>query len=142
MIIGSLKDKVFGKRKHEAAYSDVRAQVIGDRFQQPEPPTIGEKFGFDRGNEFPRDPYAPEPYSQSPQQEPFFPRQQAAFGQRPEPRDFSFEQPQPRMEPKQDYDILDRLNLIESQLAAIRSQTETINERLKNMETRMTGRRY
>ena len=39
------------------------------------------------------------------------------------------------------YDIMDRLNLIESQLAAIRSQTETINERLKNMETRL-GRRY
>ena len=39
------------------------------------------------------------------------------------------------------YDIMDRLNLIESQLAAIRSQTETINERLKNME-RSIGRRY
>lgn len=39
------------------------------------------------------------------------------------------------------YDIMDRLNLIESQLSAIRSQTETINERLKNMETKLT-RRY
>ena len=39
------------------------------------------------------------------------------------------------------YDIMDRLNLIESQLAAIRSQTETINERLKNME-RSIGKRY
>ena len=39
------------------------------------------------------------------------------------------------------YDIMDRLNLIESQLTAIRSQTETINERLKNLETRLT-RRY
>ena len=39
------------------------------------------------------------------------------------------------------YDIMDRLNLIESQLAAIRSQTETINERLKNMEHSI-GRRY
>lgn len=42
---------------------------------------------------------------------------------------------------QRDYDILDRLNLIESQLAAIRSQTETINERLKNLE-RSLGRRY
>ncbi|HLC77475.1 MAG TPA: hypothetical protein VJH04_04700 [archaeon] len=39
------------------------------------------------------------------------------------------------------YDIMDRLNLIESQLTAIRSQTETINERLKNMEQKLT-RRY
>lgn len=40
------------------------------------------------------------------------------------------------------YEVIDRLNLIESQLAAIRSMTETINERLKNLETRLTGRRY
>ncbi len=43
----------------------------------------------------------------------------------------------------ENYDIMDRLNLIESQLAAIRSQTETINERLKNMESRLgLQRRY
>jgi hypothetical protein len=39
------------------------------------------------------------------------------------------------------YEIMDRLNIIEAQLTAIRSQTETINERLKNMEMRI-GRRY
>ncbi len=43
--------------------------------------------------------------------------------------------------PSSNYDILDRLSLIEAQLSAIRSQTETINERLKNMEVRLTGRR-
>lgn len=42
-----------------------------------------------------------------------------------------------------DFDIMDRLNLIESQLTAIRSQTETINERLKNLEVKLGyGRRY
>lgn len=40
-----------------------------------------------------------------------------------------------------DYDILDRLSIIEAQLSAIRSQTETINERLKNMELRLGTRR-
>ena len=40
-----------------------------------------------------------------------------------------------------DYDLMDRLSLIESQLSAIRSQTETINERLKNLEAKLT-RRY
>lgn len=47
----------------------------------------------------------------------------------------------PAQERQSNYDIMDRLNLIESQLAAIRSQTETINERLKNLETKLT-RRY
>ena len=42
---------------------------------------------------------------------------------------------------ERNYDIIDRLNLIESQLSAIRSQTETINERLKNIE-RQLPRRY
>lgn len=39
------------------------------------------------------------------------------------------------------YDISQRLDIIESQLSAIRSQTETINERLKNMEMKIS-RRY
>ncbi|MBI2579836.1 MAG: hypothetical protein HYW27_02960 [Candidatus Aenigmarchaeota archaeon] len=45
--------------------------------------------------------------------------------------------------PSKDYDVMQRLDVIESQLQAIRSQTETINERLKNLEFRLTGgRRY
>ncbi len=138
MILGSLKDRVFGRRKRDIDYGDIRSQVVGERFQQ-EPPTVRERFGLERANEFPKDPYAPEPFAQAPQPEPFFPAQQQAFGSRPEPRDFGFEQPQPA---RNDYDILDRLNLIESQLSAIRSQTETINERLKNIDARLTGRRY
>lgn len=49
----------------------------------------------------------------------------------------------PGNNPSRNYEILDRLNLMESQIAAIRSMTETINERLKNMETRLgLQRRY
>ena len=52
-------------------------------------------------------------------------------------------QPEPFKGPSKDYDLMQRLDVIESQLQAIRSQTETINERLKNMEFRITGgRRY
>ncbi len=40
------------------------------------------------------------------------------------------------------YDIMDRLSIIEAQLSAIRSQTETINERLKNMEMKLGPRRF
>ena len=39
------------------------------------------------------------------------------------------------------YEIEDRLNIIETQLQAIRSQTETINERLKNLDAKL-GRRF
>jgi len=40
------------------------------------------------------------------------------------------------------YEILDRLKLIENQLSAIRSQTELINERLKNLELKLGRTRY
>lgn len=54
-----------------------------------------------------------------------------------ERRPIEFEKP----EEKGNYEILDRLRFIENQLSAIKSQTETINERLKNLETRI-GKRY
>ena len=60
-------------------------------------------------------------------------------------KDLDFEDMgQPAMRgPSKDYDVMQRLDVIESQLQAIRSQTETINERLKNLEFKLTGgRRY
>jgi hypothetical protein len=145
----SIKDVVFGKKKHSADYSDIRSHVINKPFLEPQQQTIKEKFGLEK--DFPRDPYAPEPFAQPPQpfntpntpfeqqqfdQQPF---NQRSFGERPDPRmDFGVEREQPR----KDYDILDRLNIIESQLQAIRSQTETINERLKNLDARLGMRRY
>ncbi|MBI4170561.1 MAG: hypothetical protein HY514_02620 [Candidatus Aenigmarchaeota archaeon] len=137
-MLEGLKEKVFGRKKHDIDYSDVRSHVVGERAFEPQ--TIGEKFGFEKPD-FPQDPYVPESF----QPQPFTPQQfssppQHKFGSRPDPRmDFGMEEQQPRA---RDYDILDRLNLIESQLSAIRSQTETINERLKNMETRLSGRRF
>ena len=116
-----LKNKVH-KRNYDDV-SDIRSNVLGNDFlRSPEP-------------DFPR-----------PQAD--FPRpginerqfNEPSFGQFQEPPGFSsIDVRSPDRE--KDYDILDRLNLIESQLSAIRSQTETINERLKNME-RQLGRRY
>lgn len=145
-MLGSFKDRILGKRKQDFDYSDVRSHVLGER-SFPEPATVGEKFGIEKPPDFPepvqrnrfaQDPYGPAPYDQPPAQQ--F-QQAPRFGSRPDPRmDFgmSSEEPQARS----NYDILDRLNLIESQLAAIRSQTETINERLKNIDARLAGRRY
>jgi len=35
------------------------------------------------------------------------------------------------------YEVMDKLNFIESQLSAIKSQTELLNERMKNLETKL-----
>jgi hypothetical protein len=145
----SIKDAVFGKKKHDADYGDIRSHVINKPFLEPQSQTVKEKFGFER-QDFPRDPYAPEPFTPPPQafspQPPGRMEEQGfeqypvskPLGSRPDPRmDFGAEREQ-----RKDYDILDRLNIIESQLQAIRSQTETINERLKNIDARLGVRRY
>lgn len=117
------------RKKDYDDLEDIRSNVVGDFRGIPPPP------------------------------EPDFPRRQVEI-EDPVARHFNeparlerFEEPpgfssidvrypeRPEQRPRDDYEILDRLNLIESQLAAIRSQTETINERLKNME-RQLGRRY
>jgi hypothetical protein len=95
-----------------------------------------------------RDEFAPEPPEDVAQREParygppaeFAPRQ-PGFG---EPIAFgeSAGEPFGGTRTNRDYDIMDRLNLIETNLMAIRSQTETINERLKNLEMKLTQRRY
>ena len=43
--------------------------------------------------------------------------------------------------PRNENEILDRLSFIENQLTAIRSQVETINERIKNIQNELS-RRY
>jgi len=114
-------------RLHKKGYDDaedIRSSVLGD-FRMPQEPEP----------DFPRasrnvptwdDPTSPQQFDSPP-----------GFG--------SIDMRQPaQMQSERgsrDYDIMDRLSLIESQLSAIRSQTETINERLKNMERSM-GRRY
>ena len=106
-------------RRGEPELDDIRSHVIG------------EPFG--------RDPFAPEPVS-----EPLTATDPVEARRGPmqfeEPPEFG--RPAGFGEQGKSYEIMDRLNMIEAQLSAIRSQTETINERLKNMEFRMGGRRY
>ncbi|GEM_PF-2777436 len=49
-------------------------------------------------------------------------------------------EPLRREEKSLEYEILDRLALIEAQLGAIRAQVETVNERMKNLELGMKPR--
>src|SRR3989344_3245433 len=121
----------FLKKKKDDDFGDIRSNVVGPDFDEPDfpprrmdSPPRGPPPGFE-------DPLAP------PNR--FDDRQRFE-----EPPGFtSIDVRQEQRAPRGDYDVQDRLNLIESQLAAIRSMIETINERLKNMESRMGyQRRY
>jgi hypothetical protein len=121
--------------------------VLGERFV-PEPLEQPE-------------PIRPEPFRQPPAYQPAYlpppepeaPRFEARYGESAAPTlgaFGSFNEPAAQLGSagppiggaSRDYDVLDRLNLIESQVAAIRSMTETINERLKNLDAKFGSRRY
>ena len=115
-MFGFLKKK---NREEMDDFFDIKNTITGKQperdFEQP-----------------PKDPFG-RPVKQEEEWNPPFPGKSTGF------EEF---QPEPFRGPSKDYDVMQRLDVIESQLQAIRSQTETINERLKNMEFRMGGRRY
>lgn len=112
-------------------YDNIRSQVLGDEMgpppafaRPPEGPQRGQQ-GYDDFTPKTRDVF-----------EPFTPGGKEDFPSFPTEH---------RKDEKvgRDYDILERLDMIESQVAVIRSQTETINERLKNIDAKLgTQRRY
>ncbi|MEK6888205.1 MAG: hypothetical protein AABX14_04650 [Candidatus Aenigmatarchaeota archaeon] len=124
-MMGWLKNKM---HKNYDDYEDIRSNVVGKDLLAPPEPDFPQRR-IERAIEVPK---FEEPLGRFEEPPGFstvdtrFPDQQPAASERGSDR----------------YEIIDRLNLIESQLAAIRSQTETINERLKNLEVRLTGRRY
>ena len=136
-IFGRIKDRMMGRRE---SYEDIRSYVVGaaqaGQPEQPLQPAIaGRPNRFGAGaSQFGGAEEELQPMKSYEEREPI------GFDELSEPS-FTSKQPLRTEEPK-GYDILDRLNIIEAQLSAIRSQTETINERLKNMEVRLTGRRY
>jgi len=117
------------RRRRDEDYDELRSTVLGERpfdvprpFEQPpqQPPSFPPSRGYEDFTPRTREVFEPI-------ETPSFP---ASFEKPPEP-------------PSRNYEILDRLAIIESQLAAVRSMTETINERLKNLEVRLgTQRRY
>ncbi|MCX6815787.1 MAG: hypothetical protein NT120_02965 [Candidatus Aenigmarchaeota archaeon] len=123
------------KRKKDDDFDDIRSHVLNEpsepRPEQFQPQTNDQRFDDEMT---PRTRSAFEPFSPSMENMP------SDFGNdlnREPMRDTN------RIEPSKNYEIIDRLNLIESQLSAVRSMTETINERLKNMESKLgLQRRY
>lgn len=117
-ILGGVKNRLMGRANNDDI-DDIRSYVTGDENQQ----------SFPREEEPPKKPWEREPIAS--ETESFSPPLDAPHFDR---RDLSLDK-------QGTYELMDRLNIIESQLAAIRSQTETINERLKNLEFRITGGR-
>lgn len=126
-MLGWIKNKMHKKDYDDM--EDIRSNIIGSDFRGLPPPPEPD---------FPRQPATfEEPINRR-----FDERGADRFNERfEEPPGFSSIDTRFPEKKRDDYEIIDRLNLIESQLAAIRSQAETINERLKNME-RQLGRRY
>lgn len=132
-LFGAIKRRVFGRSEED--FGDIRSTVLGEGLPPETPPPK-------RYEEIPpeADRFAPRGVERAPEpgvdtREPmdlggpiFSPREEK------EPIDVG-------TGPKDDYEVIDKLNFIENQLSAIKSQTETINERLKNLEMKI-GRRY
>jgi len=141
-----IKGKILGRRHSDLDYGDVRSHVIGQKpFPEPpaQPATVGDRFGYP--NPAPDQPRRLNPANEFP--EPFEQKQYPEAPFRPEHEDYPSRFASKRMdfgagaEGSKNYEVMDRLTVIESQLQAIRSQTETINERLKNLEARLLGQR-
>jgi hypothetical protein len=127
-ILGSIKNRFFGRSEDISEISDIRSHVIGGNYEDPY---------RDEGPITPQRADVPELPDVS-----RFGREPVGFEPGPMPeRGFDREPISVERDTNRDYDIADKLNIIEAQLSAIRSQTETINERLKNLEMRI-GRRY
>jgi hypothetical protein len=125
-IFSGIKNRF--RKEPDLDYDDIKSHVTGEPRPPPEMEFQARKFG----DEPPRDPFGDEPLNRP---EPF---SRDPFSASREPVGFQ----EPQRVSGRDYDIMDKLSMIEAQLSAIRSQTETINERLKNLEMKITGRRY
>ena len=135
-LIGGLKNRILGRRDD---LGDIRSHVLGEEPFEREYPGRGSAME-DEG-------FGPKEVPELPEAVPRGgfgePRYGERFGREP----IAMEEREPiamEREPSDSgkYELMDRLNIIEAQLSAIRSQTETINERLKNLEMKLTGRRY
>src|SRR3989344_8436618 len=148
-IFSSIKGKF--KKGGDEDFSDLRSSVLDE--PPPYPPSPSAQRGFE----------APPPKFTRPVQDEFGARNRfeepvSRFDDSPDFGNTQSPPPFPSRDPRFDsrlgepvesfperkegnYEVIDRLNFIENQLAAIKSQTETINERLKNLELKL-GRRY
>lgn len=135
-VFSKLKNKIVGRREpvEERDFESVRSAILGESASPVGPkqeiqPAWKTKYAE---STVPREfaqPSLEEPMQSMEIRQPYA----QAFGEKPEEKN--------KWDRKDVYELFDRLGVMEAQLAAIRSQTETINERLKMLEIRIT-RRY
>ncbi len=126
-ILSGLKNKIIGRK--DTDFGELRDDVLNEN-----------KFGTDEGPESPRLRRQPAGAFEDKPFDPLNPEPVDSFG--PPPGRFREPVELPRAEERNNYDVMEKLSFIEAQLSAIRSQTELINERLKNLEARLGTRRW
>jgi len=135
-LIESVKNKLI-RRKED--YGEIRSRVLGeDRYDYGEKPRALETL--------PKPELREEPIPTSPPETELEPieKKPVAIPSMPDIADFPESREPISLKPEEKVDlyrIIEKLNFIEQQLSAIKSQTETINERLKNLELKV-ARRY
>jgi len=136
----------FRRNKLEREYEEFRGAAVGE---YPPPPAQG--FGVPaRAPTGPRFPDRIERLGA--ERGPAAQAQARGFEEASRLPDITREEPMPEIpsyggptfrkenEPTDKFDILQRLDMIEATLSAIRAQTETINERLKTLDMKMSQR--
>ena len=129
-------------KRHKNDFSSLRSHVVGEDFGMPEQPDELSSASFDR--QMGRGRFAKEAALQG---------RDVGYGNEYNPQSFeaTLEPVQPLEMPAMsqgsqsggsNYDVMDRLAFIENQLSAIKSQVELVNERLKNIDTKLGTRRY
>ncbi len=140
-IFSGIKNRILKRRDGgDDDYGDIRSSVLNER---PAPEGYNQ---YEAPAAEPPEPQFLRPKRFEDQQPQYDDKYRTPSQKRYE--ELTFDQPQSSgqmgqtvQQQEAKYDIMDRLNIIEAQLSAIRSQTETINERLKNIEMRLP-RRY
>ncbi|MBS3054808.1 MAG: hypothetical protein J4431_04685 [Candidatus Aenigmarchaeota archaeon] len=129
-IIGGVKNRILGRSENEDI-DDIKSYVTSGA--DPYAQNFRENVMGAPADDAPPKPWERENIATEPfaPEEPFPDRRSLTMG------------PGRAGRGEANYDVMEKLTMIESQLAAIRSQTETINERLKNLEFRMgSARRF
>ena len=137
-MFGGLKSRLIGRQTTAPTEETIRAHVLGE-IHQPGPPP----FPRPTANQAPRGRYGAEFEGEHQIEVPAIPDLRP-----PEFEEFPQRNPEPvpprefeqRYEERGMYELIDRLTVIEAQLATIRAQTETLNERMKTLEMYIRSR--
>ena len=137
-IFSGIKNKLLRRQEGDYDYQDIRSNVLNE----PPKPEGYEQYEPPPAQSYQAEP--PEPTFLGRHQRQYDDKYRTPSQKRYEELTFDEQSlPGGGLQPaSESYDMMEKLRIIEAQLSAIRSQTETINERLKNLEMRLTGRRY